>query len=256
MLLRRQPSWRDYRRSAARKAVSRGDEENSRTLMPADPTALLEDLLDVHGLDVLDVGCGEGALARKLAGAGARVVGVDPSTRAVSRARSEDSSESSRYVVGAAQELPFADASFDVVVFFNSLHHVPESSMDAALEEARRVLRPGGVLYVQEPLAEGSAYELMHSIDDETGVRQAAQEALSRALDGPFVNIASRETSIAVRHADFAALRKRMISVEPARAAAIDQHEAALRANFERLGRPVSGGREFDQPLRVNILGR
>jgi SAM-dependent methyltransferase len=223
--------------------------------MPVDPTALLEDLLDVRGLDVLDVGCGEGGLARKLAGAGACVVGLDPLTTAVKRARGDDSSASARYVVGVAQELPFPDASFDIVVFFNSLHHVPEKSMDAALEEARRVLRPGGVLYVQEPLAEGSAFDLMRLIDDETRVRQAAQEALSRALDGPFESLGCREASITVRHTDFAALRTRMISVHPARAAAIREHELELRASFERLGRPVTGGHEFDQPFRVNLLG-
>jgi hypothetical protein len=45
-----------------------------------------------------------------------------------------------------------------------------------------------------------------------------------------------------------------MISVEPSRALAIDEHESALRAAFERLGRPGEAGREFEQPVRANLL--
>jgi ubiquinone/menaquinone biosynthesis C-methylase UbiE len=224
--------------------------------MPGEPTELIDELLDVRGRDVLDVGCGEGWLVRRLASAGARVVGLDPLAVALERARRDGTSDSSaRYVDGTAQALAFPTASFDVVVFFNSLHHVPTESMDAALAEAGRVLRPSGVLYVQEPLAEGRFFELMRSVEDETQVRAAAQAALSRAAQGRLVELACREAVAPTRLADFDAFRALMISVEPARAAAFDEQEVALRAAFERLGRPAEGGYEFDQPFRVNLFG-
>lgn len=210
----------------------------------------------MRGRDVLDVGCGEGALVRRAVAKGARAVGVDPLPGAIARAREQDAANSpARYLQGRAEALAFPDASFDVAIFFNSLHHVPVQSMDAALTEAARVLRRDGVLYVQEPLAEGSAFELLRPVEDETPTRAAAQQALGRALQGRFVQLVCREALVTRHHADFGALRAHMLSVEPARAAAIIEHERELRDAFERLGRPCESGFEFDQPLRIELLG-
>jgi ubiquinone/menaquinone biosynthesis C-methylase UbiE len=221
------------------------------------PTDLLHELVDVRGRDILDVGCGEGGLARRLARAGARAVGLDP--RALSLQQSRDDRAGTpavRFIDGVAQSHPFPNASFDVVVFFNSLHHVPVEAMDGAVAETARVLRRGGLLYVQEPLTEGSAFELLRMVEDETAVRDAAREALARAAGAGLVQIAVRQAVLAVRHADFQQLRSRTIAVEPARAAAFEEHTAALRERFERLGRPVEGGYEFDQPFRVELFER
>jgi ubiquinone/menaquinone biosynthesis C-methylase UbiE len=57
------------------------------------------------------------------------------------------------------ERLPFAAAAFDLVLLFNSLHHVPVDRQGAALAEAARVLRPGGDLLVAEPLAEGPWFD-------------------------------------------------------------------------------------------------
>lgn len=219
---------------------------------------LLEELVQIGDRDVLDVGCGEGAFARRLAEAGARVVGLDPLPGAIGAARAAaPEGPSLRYLEGSAEALPFADGSFDAVIFLNSLHHVPRGSMGLALDEAARVLRPGGTLYVQEPLAQGAAFELLRRIEDETGVRSAALEALAAAGEGPFESLSSRETVLTVRHADFAALRARTVSVDPARASAFDAQHEELHEAFERLGRPAEGGGyEFDQPFRVEVLRR
>ncbi len=224
--------------------------------MSGKATQPLDELLQVGGRDVLDVGCGEGWLARRLASAGARVVGLDPSADALGRARGGEHPDASvRYVEGAAEALPFADASFDVVVFFNSLHHVSADSMDAALAEAARVLRRDGLLYVQEPAARGPAFELLRPVNDETPVRRAAQQALERALEGRFVERVGRDVVLAVRHRDFEELRTHTINVDPARAPAFAEHESALHHSFEHLGRPLKdGGYEFDQSFRINLF--
>lgn len=85
---------------------------------------------------VLDAGCGDGLFARTIAAPA--VVGVDLSPGMVARARGRGVDAR----VADIQELPFADASFDVVVCNWTLYHLPE--LEQGLAELARVLRPGG----------------------------------------------------------------------------------------------------------------
>jgi ubiquinone/menaquinone biosynthesis C-methylase UbiE len=96
------------------------------------------------GLDVLDVGCGQGIDLVEYARVGARVSGIDLTPRHVELARSHLAALglTATVVQGDAERLPFAEASFDVVSSNGVLHHTPD--MPAALREIRRVLRPGG----------------------------------------------------------------------------------------------------------------
>ena len=64
----------------------------------------------------------------------------------------------------------------------NSLHHVPEGAMRTALREAKRVLKSDGTLIVLEPLASGNSSQALKLVEDETAVRQAAQEAMEAAV--------------------------------------------------------------------------
>lgn len=95
------------------------------------------------GLDVLDVGCGQGIDLVEYARAGARVVGIDLTPHHVELAGShvEAMDLTATVVRGDAEQLPFEDASFDRVSSNGVLHHTPD--MPAALREIRRVLRPG-----------------------------------------------------------------------------------------------------------------
>jgi SAM-dependent methyltransferase len=96
------------------------------------------------GRRTLEVGCGEGRVARDLAHRGHRVVAVDASPTLVGHAA--DADPGGRYLVADAATLPFRDGSFDVVVAYNSLMDVDD--MPATVAEAARVLEPGGHLCV------------------------------------------------------------------------------------------------------------
>ncbi|GAB4066238.1 methyltransferase domain-containing protein [Ancylobacter sonchi] len=99
---------------------------------------------------VLDVACGEGYGAAFLAGSAARVVGVDLDADAVAHAaRAYGGIDNLSFEAGDVGGLPFADASFDAVVSFETIEHVGDPR--AALAELRRVLKPGGLLVVSTP---------------------------------------------------------------------------------------------------------
>ena len=107
-------------------------------------------------LDALDVGCGTGFLALQLAGLGHRVVGVDSAEAmlTVARAKASQAGLAIDFQLADAAELPFAPASFDLVIE----RHVLWTLLDpaAALAEWGRVLRPGGRLMLIHHPGRGS----------------------------------------------------------------------------------------------------
>jgi len=100
------------------------------------------------GLRVLDVGCGTGLTARRLALRPdvAEVVGLDPSPDALRHAGARFDG---RLTLGSALALPFPDGRFDVVTGFDVLQHLPPGGDLVAAAEMRRVLRPAGVALVR-----------------------------------------------------------------------------------------------------------
>jgi 2-polyprenyl-6-hydroxyphenyl methylase/3-demethylubiquinone-9 3-methyltransferase len=102
--------------------------------------ALRVGLEPLPGRRVLDLGCGKGRFARRLAEAGAEVVGLDLSAAMLAEATGVGR------VRGSARRLPFAAATFDAVVAVEVFEHL--AAVEPALAEARRVLRPGGVLAI------------------------------------------------------------------------------------------------------------
>jgi ubiquinone/menaquinone biosynthesis C-methylase UbiE len=106
------------------------------------------DFAAARGRDVLEVGVGLGADHQRFAEAGARLVGIDLTERAVTHTRQRLSAFglNSDLRVADAESLPFADGSFDLVYSWGVLHHSPDT--ERAVAEVWRVLRPGGTARV------------------------------------------------------------------------------------------------------------
>ena len=104
----------------------------------------------VAGREVLDVACGEGYGSALLARSAARVTGADIAPDAISHARARYASQANlEFREADCAALPFADASFDVVVSFETIEHV--AAQDAFLDEVRRVLRGNGLFVLSSP---------------------------------------------------------------------------------------------------------
>ncbi len=217
---------------------------------------MLERLGAPAGKDVLDVGCGGGALVRELTARGARVVGVEISESQLAPALANDDGSGAQYRVGSAQALPLTDTSVDLAVFMRTFHHVPPPDLTAALREARRVLRPGGAVYVAEPLAEGDYFELTSLVEDELEVRRAAQDALADAGRAGLRRATTVDYDVRLRIADLDAYRARTVSVDPGRTEVFDARRDQIAAAFERLGEAGEqpGERWFVQPMRADVL--
>src|SRR5882757_9201943 len=108
---------------------------------------------------LLDAGCGSGRTLDELARYG-RVSGIDLSAEAVAAARERGHDD---VRVARVEELPFADATFDVVTCLDVIEHTPDDG--ATLAELRRVTRPGGLLLVTVP-----AYQALWSWHDEVNL--------------------------------------------------------------------------------------
>ena len=220
-------------------------------------TAVLRERLSLEGARIADVGCGGGALARAMARAGAKVIGIEPGAKQLAYAKAAKPVGGEHYVCAKGEQLPLPDGCLDALIYFNALHHVPVEAQDAALEEALRVVRPGGHLYIQEPLAEGAYFEMMQPIDDETEVRASAYRVLKAAAAGPELEEVEELIYRApFREESFEAFRDAVIAIDASRRPAVEAAGESLRQAFMAAGEQRDGAFWFDIPSRVNLLLR
>src|SRR5262245_48612676 len=132
----------------------------------------------------LDVGCGTGAITRVLAEMPgvSKVVGVDPSPVLIERARGLGKGlPQLSFHAGDGRAVPFADESFDMVVFHTTLCHVPDP--EKALYEARRALRAGGWLAVFD----GDYMTTTVAIDANDPIQRAVEAMVANFVHNPWL---------------------------------------------------------------------
>jgi ubiquinone/menaquinone biosynthesis C-methylase UbiE len=97
---------------------------------------------------ILDLGCGTGRVSKYYSDQGYQVVGLDISKEMLKICRQKSAGIS--VCLGDGARLPFRDNSFSTVISYGALHHIPD--IEAVFHELHRVLVPGGVLIIDEPL--------------------------------------------------------------------------------------------------------
>ena len=221
-----------------------------------DELTLLAELVPLAGQQIIELGCGGARLARDLLARypDARVTGLE--VDAIQHAKNLAApAERLTFIAAGAEAIPLPQAQFDLALMLKSLHHVPLPAMDAALAEARRVLRAQGLLVVSEPVYAGALNEIVRLFNDEGTVRAAAQAALDRAIaGGGWEAVLERHFVTPVRFADYADFERRMVDVSFAER----RLEAALRAEVRARFEPhmSSGGAAFVRPMHARLLRR
>ncbi len=221
-----------------------------------DELDILSSLVPLSGQRIIELGCGAAHLARSLLlrwpGCFVTALEVDERQHAKNLAMPQ---ERLTFVAAGAQAIPEGDARFDLALMLKSLHHVPRPLMATALGEVARVLRPGGHLYVSEPVFDGPFNELIRLFNDEGTVRAAAQSALDDALrTGTWEQVAVRRFEMPVHFRHFEDFEQRMMRPTFADHAIDDAKLAAVRRAFE----PHCGthGAHFKRPMHVRLLRR
>lgn len=126
--------------------------------------SLVEALAPVAGETFLDVGCGTGAVAERAARRGARVTGCDIAAGLVETAarKARDLGLAIEYGIGDAEQLPFADASFDVVGSSVGAIFAPDHA--AVARELARVTKPGGRMAITAWCPDGRVGEMFKAL--------------------------------------------------------------------------------------------
>lgn len=163
----------------------------------ADPsqTTLLNEVklmlgeLPLDGASVLELGCGKAEKTRTLAETGRVKAIVALEVDLIQHARNLEAPAASNveFRQGGAEAIPAADNSFDIVLMFKSLHHVPMAQMEQALKEIARVLKPGGLAWISEPVYAGDFNDILRLFHDEKVVREKAFAAISQAVEQGFL---------------------------------------------------------------------
>ena len=220
-----------------------------------DELELLRSLVDLdQHTHIIELGCGAAQLSRSLLArfpaCNVSALEVDERQHAKNLAKPQ---AGLHFLQAGAQAIPFGAEQFDLALMLKSLHHIPLDLMDQALGEVWRVLKPGGLLYVLEPVFAGTLNEILRLFHDEEQVRAAALNALNRAVaSGAWQQEAEVSFDMPVQYRDFADFEQRLIGVTYLNHRLDPITLAAVRSRFQQHMSP--SGAYFERPTRVNLL--
>jgi len=219
----------------------------------ADEGDILNELLSLPGARVLELGCGKADKTRLVAQTAASVLALEVDSIQLANNRAAEKPDNVRFEFGGAENIPAEDSSFDIVLMFKSLHHVPTELMDDAFSEIRRVLKPGGVAYISEPVYAGDFNEILRLFHDEKAVREAAFSAEVKAVTTQRLSLARQTFFLQPMHFDdFSQFESRILKVTHTDHKLSPALYDTVRSKFNRHLSP--SGVNFHMPIRVDLF--
>jgi len=219
---------------------------------------LIAQHLPLHNATLLELGCGTAFATRKISEAYPTVKIIATEVDRIQHEKNLQVTDlpnvSFRY--GGVEAIAAEDASIDAVIMLKSLHHVPVELMDQGFAEIARVLRPGGLAYISEPVYAGEFNEILRLFNDEKRVREAAFASIERAIaSGKFELAEEIHCNSVSRFEGFSDFEQRILGATHSNFdvddALFEQIKAAFTPHIDS-----DGIAEFHNPLRVDILRR
>jgi len=204
---------------------------------------------------ILELGCGAAEKTRDIAtsGIGRQVTALEVDRIAHEKNLQITDLPNVKFMLAGAQAIPLDDESVDIVLMFKSLHHVPVELMQASIMEIRRVLKPGGLAYISEPVFAGEFNEILRLFNDEQKVREAAFNTLKKAVDEGLFTLVEETFFNTQRHyKNFAEFENRIIRATHSHYVLDEALYQQVKQRFEQhLG---ADGAWFISPNRLDLL--
>ena len=214
-------------------------------------------LLVLDGKHILELGCGNAEITRNIASAGAerKISALEVDEIAHAKNLQITDLPNVTFALAGAQDIPLENESVDVVLMFKSLHHVPLDLMAPAMREIRRVLKPGGLAYISEPVFAGAFNEILRLFHDESTVREAAFNTVKKAVDeGVFELVEETFFNSPMKFESFADFENKVLKATHTHHSLSEEVYDLVKQRFERhLG---DDGAHFLMPIRVDLLQR
>lgn len=228
------------------------------TLPVCNDAELIARFLPLQNSRLLELGCGAAFTTRRLAETypGTQIIATEVDRIQHEKNLQIDDLPTVSFRYGGMQAVDAEDASIDAVVMLKSLHHVPTGLMDAGFDEIARVLRPGGLAYISEPVYAGEFNEILRLFNDEKTVREAAFAAIRRAVDSNRFELAEEIHCNSIsRFEGFEAFEQRILGATHSSFDVDDDLYRQIKSRFlPHIDQ--NGVAEFLNPLRVDILRR
>jgi SAM-dependent methyltransferase len=214
-------------------------------------------LLALDGKHILELGCGSAEITRNIAsgGAGRKITALEVDEIAHGKNLQITDLPNVTFGMAGAQDIPLEDEEVDVVLMFKSLHHVPLDLMDRSMREISRVLKPGGVAYISEPVFAGEFNEILRLFHDESKVRAAAFNTLKKAVeDGLFDLVEETFFNSPIKFESFTDFENKVLKATHTQHKLDDEVYSLVKQHFER--HVADDGAHFMMPIRVDLLRR
>lgn len=218
---------------------------------------IYNDLLSLDGKHILELGCGSAEITRNIATSGMnrKITALEVDEIAHEKNLQITDLPNVSFALSGAQAIPLQNESVDVVFMFKSLHHVPIELMEASMREIKRVLKPGGLAYISEPVFAGDFNEILRLFHDEQKVRQAAFNTIKKAVDEGLLMLQEEIFfNSPMKFENFAEFENNTIKATHSSHKLDEKLYLRVKQRFEQ--HVSENGAHFLMPMRVDLLQR
>ena len=218
---------------------------------------IIKNVINLDHKKILELGCGAAIITRLFAQEGLNRTITATEVDEIQHEKNLQIKDLPNvdFVFAGSQDLPFDKNSFDVILLFKSLHHVPMQLMSKAMSEIARVLKPGGLVYISEPIFAGDFNEILRLFHDEEKARIAAFNAIVKSVESnELISIDQMFFNTSRTYQDFSEFEKLIINVTHSYHQLSDTLMQKVKTKF--MAHMTKDGATFNTPIRVDLLSK